>query len=151
MDFRFLYDPTRKLFSIGLQVDSGRLDPGYYDLLASEARLASFIAIAKHEVPPAHWFRLARPMISLGDDAALVSWSGSMFEYLMPSLLLRLPFGSLLDHTCRAIVAAADPVRIAARGAVGYFRVGVQQARRASDVSVFELRHSGSGTQARSR
>ena len=104
MDFRFLYDPTRKLFSIGLQVESGRLDPGYYDLLASEARLASFIAIAKHEVPPAHWFQLARPMISLGNDAALASWSGSMFEYLMPSLLLRLPFGSLFDRTCRAIV-----------------------------------------------
>ena len=104
MDFRFLYDPTRKLFSIGLQVDSGHLDPGYYDLLASEARLASFIAIAKHEVPPAHWFQLGRPMIFLGNDAALASWSGSMFEYLMPSLLLRLPFGSLLDRTCRAMV-----------------------------------------------
>jgi cyclic beta-1,2-glucan synthetase len=104
MDFRFLYDPTRKLFSIGFQVDSGRLDPGYYDLLASEARLASFIAIAKHEVPPAHWFQLGRPMISLGNDVALASWSGSMFEYLMPSLLLRLPFGSLLDRTCRAMV-----------------------------------------------
>jgi prepilin-type processing-associated H-X9-DG protein len=60
MDFTFLYDPTRKLFAIGYQVDEGRLDPGYYDLLASEARLTSFIAIAKRDVPPLHWFKLGR-------------------------------------------------------------------------------------------
>ena len=104
MDFRFLYDPARKLFSIGYQVDHGRLDPSYYDLLASEARLASFIAIAKHDVPPEHWFRLGRTLIALEGQTVLVSWSGSMFEYLMPSLLMDTPYGSLLDHTCRTVV-----------------------------------------------
>jgi cyclic beta-1,2-glucan synthetase len=104
MDFRFLYDPTRKLFSIGYQFDHGRLDPSYYDLLASEARLASFIAIAKHDVPPEHWFRLGRTLIAVGGKSVLVSWSGSMFEYLMPSLLMDTPYGSLLDHTCRMVV-----------------------------------------------
>ncbi len=105
MDFRFLYDPARKLFSIGYQVDNARLDPSYYDLLASEARLASFIAIAKHDVPPSHWFRLGRTLITVGRRTVLVSWSGSMFEYLMPSLLMETPYGSLLDHTCRMVVA----------------------------------------------
>ena len=76
MDFRFLYDPTRKLFSIGYQVDAARLDPSFYDLLASEARLASFIAIAKHDVPPEHWFRLGRTLIAVGGKSVLVSWSG---------------------------------------------------------------------------
>src|SRR5512132_793000 len=104
MDFRFLYDPARKLFSIGYQVDQGRLDPSYYDMLASEARLASFIAIAKHDVPPEHWFRLGRTLIALQGETVLVSWSGSMFEYLMPSLLMDPPYGSLLDHTCRTVV-----------------------------------------------
>ena len=104
MDFRFLYDPARKLFSIGYQVDQGRLDPSFYDLLASEARLASFIAIAKHDVPPEHWFRLGRTLIALEGETVLVSWSGSMFEYLMPSLLMDTPYGSLLDHTCRTVV-----------------------------------------------
>ena len=104
MDFRFLYDPSRKLFSIGYQVDHARLDPSYYDLLASEARLASFIAIAKHDVPPSHWFRLGRTLIATGGRTVLVSWSGSMFEYLMPSLLMDTPYGSLLDYTCRRVV-----------------------------------------------
>ena len=103
-DFQFLFDPARKLFSIGYQVDEGRLDAGYYDLLASEARLTSFIAIAKHDVPAAHWFRLGRTMVPVGQGGALVSWSGSMFEYLMPSLVMYTPHGSLLDETCRLIV-----------------------------------------------
>ena len=104
MDFRFLYDPARKLFSIGYQVEHSRLDPSYYDLLASEARLASFVAIAKHDVPPSHWFRLGRTLIAAGRRKVLVSWSGSMFEFLMPSLLMNTPYGSLLDHTCRMVV-----------------------------------------------
>ena len=104
MDFRFLYDPARKLFSIGYQVENARLDPSYYDLLASEARLASYVAIAKHDVPPSHWFRLGRTLIAVDRRTVLVSWSGSMFEYLMPSLLMDTPYGSLLDHTCRMVV-----------------------------------------------
>ncbi len=105
MDFSFLFDPTRKLFSIGFRVRDGMLDPSYYDLLASEARLASFLAIAKGDVAPDHWFRLGRALTPVGRGSALISWSGSMFEYLMPALVMRAPANSLLDHTYRLVVA----------------------------------------------
>jgi cyclic beta-1,2-glucan synthetase len=104
MDFRFLFDPSRKLFSIGYRVADGSLDPSGYDLLASEARLASFVAIAKGDVSPQHWFLLGRSLTPVGGGAALVSWSGSMFEYLMPLLVMRQPARSLLDLTCRLVV-----------------------------------------------
>ena len=82
-----------------------------YDLLASEARLASFIAIAKGDIPARHWFRLGRTVTPIGAGAALVSWSGSMFEYLMPDLVLRAPGGSLLAQTSRLIVKRQIAVR----------------------------------------
>ncbi|HEY8817240.1 MAG TPA: glucoamylase family protein, partial [Candidatus Limnocylindrales bacterium] len=104
-DFTFLFDPTRKLFSIGFRVRDGTLDPSYYDLLASEARLASFLAVAKGDVAPEHWFRLGRALTPVGRGSALISWSGSMFEYLMPALVMRAPARSLLDHTYRLVVA----------------------------------------------
>ncbi len=104
MDFQFLLDPSRKIFSIGYRVADNMLDPGCYDLLASEARLASFVAIAKGDVSPRHWFRLGRALTPVGRGAALVSWSGSMFEYLMPLLVMRQPAHSLLDLTCRLVV-----------------------------------------------
>ncbi len=104
-DFSFLFDPTRKLFSIGFRVQDSTLDPSYYDLLASEARLASFLAIAKGDVAPDHWFRLGRALTPVGRGSALISWSGSMFEYLMPALVMRAPAGSLLEHTYRLVVA----------------------------------------------
>ena len=105
MDFSFLFDPGCRLFSIGYRSDDGRLDPSFYDLLASEARLTSFIAVAKGEAPPSHWFKLGRALVPVEKSAALVSWSGSMFEYLMPSLIMYTPRGSLLDRTCRVAVA----------------------------------------------
>src|SRR5512134_1561420 len=104
MEFGFLLDPDRKLLSIGYRVADGSLDPSCYDLLASEARLASFVAIAKGDVASRHWFRLGRAVTPLGRGAALVSWSGSMFEYLMPSLVMRAPAGSLLEETSRLVV-----------------------------------------------
>ena len=104
MEFGFLFDPSRKIFSIGYRVTDGTLDPAAYDLLASEARLASFVAIARAEVPASHWFRLARPMTPVERGAALVSWSGSMFEYLMPALVMESPPESLLDQTARLVV-----------------------------------------------
>jgi cyclic beta-1,2-glucan synthetase len=104
MDFTFLYDKTRKLFSIGYRGSDGTLDPNCYDLLASEARLASFIAIAKANVPSAHWFRLGRALTPVGRGSALISWSGSMFEYLMPALVMRSPAESLLRQTYTQIV-----------------------------------------------
>ena len=104
MDFRFLFDPARRLFAIGYQQSTHSLDGSYYDLLASEARLASFIAVAKNEVPVEHWFRLGRTLTHAAGATALVSWSGSMFEYLMPVLVMEsLPF-TLLDQTYRGAV-----------------------------------------------
>ena len=110
-DFSALYDRRRHLFHIGRDVDGDRLDAAHYDLLASEARLASLVAIAKGDVPPRHWSALARPVFaasSVGGGLAvgLKSWSGSMFEYLMPSLVLEEPSGSLLCEATRTAVAA---------------------------------------------
>src|SRR5258707_3138977 len=105
MDFTFLFDHTQKLFSIGYRATDGSLDANCYDLLASEARLTSFIAIAKGDVPSSHWFRLGRALTPVGRGSALISWSGSMFEYLMPALIMRAPANSLLDQTYRLVVA----------------------------------------------
>jgi len=104
MEFGFLLDPPRQLLSIGYQVTERALDPSCYDLLASEARLASFVAIAKGDVPARHWFRLGRAVTPVDRGSALISWSGSMFEYLMPSLVMRAPTGSLLEQSARLVV-----------------------------------------------
>jgi cyclic beta-1,2-glucan synthetase len=104
MEFDFLFDRERRLLSIGYRVAEDALDPSCYDLLASEARLASFIAVAAGDVPARHWFRLGREVTPVGRGAALVSWSGSMFEYLMPSLIMRAPLGSLIEKTNDLIV-----------------------------------------------
>jgi len=104
MDFRFLYDYKRHLFSLGFRVEKGVIDDSYYDLLASEARLTSLIAIAKREVPAAHWFHLGRRVTRTTNGTVLLSWSGSMFEYLMPALVTYTPRYSLLDQTCRLVV-----------------------------------------------
>ena len=106
MSFKFLYDEDRALFSIGYNVGGARLDASYYDLLASEARVASLIAIAKGDIPQEHWFRLARPRADLSSGNVLLSWSGSMFEYLMPLLVTRTYENTLLDETCESVVAA---------------------------------------------
>ncbi len=105
MDYRFLYDSARDLLSIGYNVDARRLDTGYYDLLASEARLASFVGIAQGQLPQDNWFALGRLLTTVGGEPALLSWTGSMFEYLMPNLVMPGYEGTLLDQTCRAAVA----------------------------------------------
>ena len=104
MDFSFLMDPDNKLLAVGYRVGENALDQSHYDLLASEARLASFVGIAKGDLPPSHWFRLGRSMTPMGVESALISWSGSMFEYLMPLLVMRSPPESILDTTYRAVV-----------------------------------------------
>jgi cyclic beta-1,2-glucan synthetase len=104
MDFRFLYDVASNLLSIGFDVDARRLDPGRYDLLASEARLISFLLIASEQVPPDHWFALGRLLTGHDGSACLISWSGSMFEYLMPALLMPHHENTLLEQTCRSII-----------------------------------------------
>jgi cyclic beta-1,2-glucan synthetase len=105
MDFRFLLDEERKVFSIGYNVTDGRRDNSFYDLLASESRLTSFIAIAKGDVPQEHWFRLGRQLTPVDGRRALVSWTATMFEYLMPLLVMKDFRGTLLDETYRAVVA----------------------------------------------
>ncbi len=105
MDYRFLYDSARDLLSIGYNVDERRLDASYYDLLASEARLASFVAIAQGQLPQDNWFSLGRLLTTSGGEPVLLSWTGSMFEYLMPTLVMPSYEGTLLDQTCRAAVA----------------------------------------------
>ena len=105
MDYSLLYDQQRDLFVIGYNAEELRLDSGYYDLLASEVRLPIFVAIAQGQIPQRAWFTLGR---LLGENAGvptLLSWSGSMFEYLMPMLVMPNYEGSLLDQTCRAAVA----------------------------------------------
>ncbi len=105
VDWKALYDPVKRLFSIGYNVEDRRLDKASYDLLASECRLASFVAIARGDVAADHWFRLGRRLTPIGAGSALVSWSGSMFEYLMPELVMSVPERSLLAQTDRIVVA----------------------------------------------
>ncbi|HEX2995574.1 MAG TPA: hypothetical protein VHP14_12160, partial [Anaerolineales bacterium] len=104
MPFGFLYDPQRHVFHIGYNVESGRLDANYYDLMASEARIASLIAIARGDVPQNHWLHLARPLTDFNGARCLLSWSGTMFEYLMPPLFVESYPGTLLDQSCRIAI-----------------------------------------------
>ena len=108
ISFEFLYDRRRRIFSIGYRLADadgpGRLDAAFYDLLASEARVASFVAIAKGDVPQHHWFHLGRLVTNVDGRATLMSWGGTMFEYLMPQLLMRSYLGTLLDQSCHAAV-----------------------------------------------
>ena len=105
MDFEFLYDASCGLLAIGYDVGERRRDPSYYDLLASEARLASFLLIAEGQVPQKHWFTLGRLLTSHGSNMSLISWSGSMFEYLMPQLMMPSYENTLLEQTCKTAVA----------------------------------------------
>lgn len=106
MDFGHLYDEDRELFSIGYDVENNMLSESHYDLLASEARQASFIAIAKGDVPKRHWFKLGRLLTSVEDKRVLLSWSGTMFEYLMPLLIMKNYSYTLLDETYKGAVKA---------------------------------------------
>lgn len=105
MEYKFLYDPTRHLLAIGYNVDEFRRDASFYDLLASEARLCSFVAIAQGQLPQESWFALGRLQTSVGGGPILVSWSGSMFEYLMPLLVMPTYDGTLLEQTYQAAVS----------------------------------------------
>jgi cellobiose phosphorylase len=104
MNFTFLFDPARNLFSIGFNASECRRDTSFYDLLASEARLCSYVAIALGQVPQDHWFSLGRLLVASRGEPTLLSWSGSMFEYLMPLLVMPNYENTLLDHTCTSAV-----------------------------------------------
>jgi cyclic beta-1,2-glucan synthetase len=104
MDFGFLFRQERRLLSIGYRVETNELDEACYDLLASEARLTSLFAIAKGDLPTEHWYKLGRPVVPVGSRGALVSWSGSMFEYLMPPLVMQERQGGILNQTNNLVV-----------------------------------------------
>jgi len=104
MEYGFLYDKTRHLLSIGYNVGEDRRDSSFYDLLASEARLACFVAIAQGQLPQESWFALGRLLTNVGGDPVLLSWDGSMFEYLMPLLVMPTYENTLLDRTYKAAV-----------------------------------------------
>jgi len=106
MEYDFLYDRASHLLAIGYNVDERRLDAGQYDLLASEARLCNFVAIAQGQLPQESWFALGRQMTEVEGGAALLSWSGSMFEYLMPQLVMPSYPDTLLDRTAQQVVRA---------------------------------------------
>ncbi|CAN7672498.1 cyclic beta 1-2 glucan synthetase [Pseudoduganella sp. LjRoot289] len=106
MEYGFLYNPTTNLLAIGYNVTERRLDASCYDLLASEVRLASFVAIAQGQLPQEHWFALGRQLCMLGGQPVLLSWSGSMFEYLMPLLVMPNYPSTLLDQTYHSVIAA---------------------------------------------
>ncbi len=104
MDFQYLYHPQRRVFHLGFNLDAGQLDNNFYDLLASEARIASIVALAKGEVPQSHWLQLSRPLTRVEGMPVLLSWSATMFEYLMPPLFLRSYAGTLLADSARGAV-----------------------------------------------
>jgi cyclic beta-1,2-glucan synthetase len=105
MQYEFLYQRSSHLLAIGYNIDNFRRDTSFYDLLASEARLCTFVAIAQGQLPQESWFALGRLLTSVGGEPILVSWSGSMFEYLMPMLVMPTFPGTLLEQTCNAAVA----------------------------------------------
>ena len=105
MEYDFLYDDARHLLAIGYNVDERRRDSSFYDLLASEARFSTFVAIAQGQLPQESWFALGRLLTTAGGEPILLSWSGSMFEYLMPLLVMPTYEHTLLDQTCKAAVA----------------------------------------------
>ncbi len=122
MEYDFLFDKARHLLAIGYNVGERRRDSSYYDLLASEARLCTFVAIAQGQLPQESWFALGRLLTTAGGEPILLSWSGSMFEYLMPLLVMPTYENTLLDQTYKAAVKQADRVWEEARTYRGVFR-----------------------------
>ncbi len=103
-DFSYLYNKEQRLFSIGFNIEENKLTNSYYDLLASEARQASLVAIAKKDIPAKHWNSMSRTLTTLGKFKGLISWSGTSFEYLMPNINIPKYEGSLLDESCKFMV-----------------------------------------------
>ena len=138
---RLPYDKARHLLAIGYNVGERRRDASYYDLLASEARLCSFVAIAQGQLPQENWFALGRLLTTAGGEPVLLSWSGSMFEYLMPLLVMPTYENTLLDQTYTRGGRAADRLRQAARRAVGH--LGIAATTRSTSHLNYQYRAFG--------
>lgn len=123
-DFKVLYDYKKRLFSIGFNIEENKKTDSYYDLLASEARQASLIAIAKKDIPAKHWNSLSRTLTTLNRFKGLISWSGTAFEYLMPNINIKKYQGSLLDESCRFMIMSQKEYAKKLRYTLGYFRSG---------------------------
>lgn len=124
-DFSILYDHKKHLFSIGYDVEQNKLTNSYYDLLASEARQASLVAIAKKDVNPKHWNALSRTLTSLNKYKGLISWSGTAFEYLMPNVNIKQYEGSMLDESCRFLIMSQMEYAKKLRNSLGNIRSGI--------------------------
>ncbi len=104
MDFGFLYEPRKKALSVGYDLAEGRLNASYYDLLASDSRMATFVAIAKGDIPQEAWFHLGRTHTLYEGERVLLSWTGTMFEYLMPAIWMRSHPGTILENSIRGAI-----------------------------------------------
>ena len=151
MDYDFLFDKARHLLAIGYNVGERRLDASYYDLLASEARLSNFVAIAQGELPQESWFALGRLLTTVGGEPVLLSWSGSMFEYLMPLLVMPTYENTLLDQTYQAAVERQIEYGQEARRALGHVRIRLQRRRCSSQLPVSRVWRARAGSEARAR
>ena len=129
MEFGFLLNPRRKLMSVGFNVETGKLEPACYDLLATESRTAVFAAVAKEDIPQESWFRMGRTHTIANGNPVLRSWTGTMFEYLMPMLWMRSYPNTLLDRSRIAVVDYQQSVCQPQRRSLGHLRVGLLQAR----------------------
>ncbi len=151
MDTTSSTTPSRHLLAIGYNVGERRRDASYYDLLASEARLASFVAIAQGELPQESWFALGRLLTTAGGEPVLLSWSGSMFEYLMPLLVMPTYENTLLDRTYQRGGRAADRLRQAARRAWGISECGYNTVDARLNYQYRAFGVPGLGLEARAR
>ncbi len=148
MDFSFLYHSQRRIFHIGFNLDTGQLDQNYYDLLASEARIASIIAIAKGEVPQSHWLQLGRPVTRLENSYVLLSWSGTMFEYLMPPLIPSILPGHSAGRKHPGSSPPPDRLWKSKGCSLGYFRIRLLPVRCKSELPVPRFWCSRTGLKA---
>ncbi len=124
-DFSYLYNKENRLLSIGFNIEDNKLTDTYYDLLASEARQASLIAIAKKDVPAKHWNNLSRTLTKIGKYKGLISWSGTAFEYLMPNINIKKYKGSLLDESCKFMIMSQQKYSKGLRYTLGNIRSGI--------------------------
>jgi len=121
-DFSYLYSRENRLLSIGFNVEENKLTDTYYDLLASEARQASLVAIAKKDIEAKHWNNLSRTLTKLDKYKGLISWSGTAFEYLMPNVNIKRYKGSLLDESCKFMIMSQKRYALRLRNTLGNIR-----------------------------
>ena len=124
-DFSYLYSRENRLLSIGFNVEENKLTDTYYDLLASEARQASLVAIAKKDVEAKHWNNLSRTLTKLDKYKGLISWSGTAFEYLMPNVNIKRYKGSLLDESCKFMIMSQVKYANRLRNTMGNIRSSI--------------------------